>query len=40
MTFQTQWVTTEMLYKRQIHHLIGIDQSFRTESLGESVSLE
>ena len=39
MTFQTQWVEREMFYKRQFHHLVDIDQSFGTERIGESVSL-
>jgi len=41
MTFRTQWLTTEMLYVQTTDSsFFGVDQSFRTERLGESISLE
>jgi hypothetical protein len=40
MSFETQQLRTDMSYKQQIHNLVGADQSFRTERLGESLSLQ
>jgi len=39
-TIWSQRLTRDMLYKRQIHRLDSVDQSFRTERFEESLSLE
>jgi len=43
MAFETQWLTTNrhlFVQHQQDLHFVGLEQGFRTERLGESVSLE